>query len=284
MAPTPAQVLAAVKRSGVKYELCDGWDDPANAADGIWAPAYVIQHHTANGGATGNNPSLNWVLHNEYHPIRACHFLIGRDGTVFVVYALKCYHAGKGGPGHWGDGPAVQVDSMNGRAFGIEVESKGMSTVASDVDGFTPAQFDALARLDAALLDLLGAKGEGRVINHRTWAPTRKVDTRYTDATLQANARTARARLNAVPAKPANAGDHERTPAPFTASAYRMPTHGPVVATMRQALRLPAGDHWDATLKAAWGGYLLRHPWLIAAGNRSVQINARGYASLVKNL
>lgn len=72
--------------------------------------------------------------------------------------------------------------------------------------------------------------------------------------------------------------------APFTASVYRMPTHGPVVATMRQALRLPAGDAWDAALKAAWGGYLLRHPWLIPAGNRSVQINARGYASLIKNL
>lgn len=71
--------------------------------------------------------------------------------------------------------------------------------------------------------------------------------------------------------------------APFH-GPYRMPTRGPVIATMRQALRLPAGDQWDAALKAAWGGYLLRHPQLIAYGNRSFQINARGYASLVKNL
>lgn len=282
MAPTAAQVLAAVKRSGVRYELCEGWDDPKHQASGVWAPAYIIQHHTANGGAAGNNPSLAWCVKGTYPPVRNCHFLIGRDGTVFVVYALKCYHAGKGGPGHWGDGPAVQADSMNGRAFGIEVESKGMSTVASDVDGFTPAQFDSLARLDAALLDLLGAQGEGRVINHRTWAPGRKVDTRYTDATLQANARTARERLNATPRDPA-AGDHSPAPAPFH-GPYRMPTHGPVVATMRQALRLPAGDQWDADLKAAWGSYLLRHPYLIAVGNRSFRITARGYASLVKNL
>ncbi|MFN8147921.1 MAG: hypothetical protein U0R76_10695 [Candidatus Nanopelagicales bacterium] len=72
--------------------------------------------------------------------------------------------------------------------------------------------------------------------------------------------------------------------APFTASEYRAGTHGPVVATMRQALRLPAGDVWDDAVTTAWGGYCLRHPWLIAAGNRSFRITARGYASLTKNL
>lgn len=203
MAPTPAEVLAAVKRSGVTYVLEPGWDDPSIAASGIWAPAYIIQHHTANGGAPGNAPSLAWVKHNQYAPIRACHFLIGRDGTVHVVYALKCYHAGKGGPGHWGDGPAVQADSMNGRSFGIEVESRGLSTVPSDVDGFTTAQLAALSRLNAVLLDLLGAKGEGRVINHRTWAPGRKVDTRYSDAFLRAHTAAMRGRLNAAPKPPA---------------------------------------------------------------------------------
>lgn len=200
MAPSAAQVLAAVKRSGVKYELAPGWDDPGNAAPGVWAPAYVIQHHTANGGATGNNPSLAWCVRGTYPPVRNCHFLIGRDGTVFVVYALKCYHAGKGGPGHWGDGPAVQADSMNGRAYGIEVESEGLTAATTATDGFTDAQWASLAALNAALLDLLGAVGEGRIINHKTWAPTRKVDTRFTDATIQARTRTARARLNAKPA------------------------------------------------------------------------------------
>lgn len=197
MAPSAAQVLAAVKRSGVKYELCEGWDDPAHQADGIWAPAYVIQHHTANGGAAGNNPSLAWCVRGTYPPVRNCHFLIGRDGTVFVVYAYKAYHAGKGGPGHWGDGPAVQADSMNGRAFGIEVESQGMTAATTATDGFTDAQWASLAALNAALLDLLGAVGEGRIINHKTWAPTRKVDTRFTDASIQARTKTARARLNA---------------------------------------------------------------------------------------
>lgn len=76
--------------------------------------------------------------------------------------------------------------------------------------------------------------------------------------------------------------------APFTAAVYRAGTKGPVVETMRRALRLPAGDVWDDDVTKAWGAYLLRHKignlYLIAAGNRSFQINARGYASLTKNL
>jgi len=199
MAPSANDVLRAVKRSGVKYQLVDGWDNPKIQASGHWEPEYVIQHHTANGGAKGNAPSLNWMVHDPYFPIRACHFMIARDGLVYVVYALKCYHAGAGGPGRWGDGPTVPKDSMNGYAYGIEIESKGMTldtTKSSGTDGITPAQYASLAYLNAALLDLIGASSVGRIINHRTWAPTRKVDTRDTDQHLQAITAVARRRLN----------------------------------------------------------------------------------------
>ena len=279
MAPTAAQVLEAVKRSGVRYELTPGWDDPRNAAPGVWAPAYVIQHHTANGGAGGNNPSLAWCVKGSYPPVRNCHFLIGRDGTVFVVYALKCYHAGKGGPGHWGDGPAVQSDSMNGRAFGIEVESKGMSPVPSLVDGFTDAQLDALARLNAALLDLLGAVGEGRIINHRTWAPTRKVDTRYADSFLQSITKAARDRLNAKPRPPLDVD------APMKVSAYTRPTKGPVIRTARRHLGCKDTDTWipGDDFDTAYSAYLRRHMYLYVAGARSFKLTKRAYESICKN-
>lgn len=281
MAPTPAEVLAAVKRSGVTYVLEPGWDDPSIAASGIWAPAYIIQHHTANGGAPGNAPSLAWVKHNQYAPIRACHFLIGRDGTVHVVYALKCYHAGKGGPGHWGDGPAVQADSMNGRAYGIEVESRGLSTVPSEVDGFTTAQLAALSRLNAVLLDLLGAKGEGRVINHRTWT-TRKVDTRYSDAFLQAHAAAMRGRLNAAPKPPPQRPEPD---APMPVSAYTRPTKGPVIRTARRHLGCTDADTWieGDDFDVAHAAYLRRHMYLYAAGGRSFRLTKRTYESICKN-
>ena len=181
MSPTPAQVLAAVKKSGVTYQLMPGWDSPAIAAPGVWAPDYVILHHTANGGASGNNPSLGWVIHDNYAPIRACHFLVGRDGRVFVIYALACYHAGAGGPGKWGNGQEVPKDTMNHYAYGIEIESKGTSLTVDSTNGITVAQKAATAALTRELLALMGATVEC-AINHRTWAPGRKSDTLMSDA------------------------------------------------------------------------------------------------------
>lgn len=183
-APTPTQLRAAVSGSGVRYQLAPGWDDPRTAAAGAWAPSYVVLHHTANGGAKGNAPSLGYVTTgNPYAPIRACHFLIGRDGLVYVVQARKAYHAGAGGPGRWGNGPTVARDAMNGHAYGIEIESKGTSLnpYGSDgTNGITDAQLDATARLTGALLDLIGATVPC-ALNHRTWAPGRKTDTLLDD-------------------------------------------------------------------------------------------------------
>lgn len=179
MAPTAKQVLEAVKASGVKYVLEDGWDNPAVGKYGSgWKPAGVVLHHTANGGAKGNTPSLRWVLHNEYAPVRACHFLVGRDGTVHVIYALGCYHAGAGGPMSVG-GVSIPRDEGNRYLYGIEIESKGTKAhvVAGpdDVDGFTSAQVAAVTALTAELVSMLG-KTETAVIRHRDWAPRRKTD------------------------------------------------------------------------------------------------------------
>ncbi len=71
--------------------------------------------------------------------------------------------------------------------------------------------------------------------------------------------------------------------APFR-GPYTAPTHGPVIRTARRALGLPDGDLWDAAFTKAYGGYLLRHPYLIAAGARSTRLTERAYASLVKQL
>ncbi len=182
MAPSTSQVLAAVKATGSRFVLENGWDSSANASkQSPWDPHYVILHHTANSGAGGNNPSLNWVMNNQYHPVRACNFLIGRDGTIFVIMGLACYHAGDGGPGRWGNGPEVSKGTMNRRAYGIEIESKGTSKNLSAVDGITQAQFDSTAKLTHQLLKMMGAKTEN-AINHRTWAGRRKTDTLFEDS------------------------------------------------------------------------------------------------------
>jgi N-acetylmuramoyl-L-alanine amidase len=181
MSPSASQLLLALERSGVRYVLQHGWDNPGIAAPGVWDPSYVILHHTA-GPNNGNAPSLGWVLHDNYYPIRACNFLIGRDGTVYVIYAFGCYHAGEGGPGHWGDGPQIPQDMMNHYAYGIEIESVGTQLTTTAGNGYTDQQKAATGKLTAALLNLLH-HSTGCAINHKTWALGRKSDTLLPDAT-----------------------------------------------------------------------------------------------------
>lgn len=173
------------KRDAIPVVYRAGWDDRSNLArtGGEWDPQYVILHHTANGGADGNQPSLGWVMHNSFAPVRACHFLIGRDGTVNVIYAYGCYHAGLGGPWQSGNGRAVPKDMMNNFAFGIEIESKGTKQVPTKGDpnnGYTKAQVESTARLTAELQRMM-KKNVKTALNHKTWAPKRKYDTTRTD-------------------------------------------------------------------------------------------------------
>ena len=178
-APTPARVRDALISAGCRVQLEAGWDDPRIGKYGSgWQPTGVVLHHTANSGTLGDAPSLGWVLHNQYDPVRACHLLISRSGVVHLVYALGCYHAGMGGPMTVG-GTSIPQDMGNAYLYGIEIESKGtnasMTAAESTADGITPAQVDATTRAAAALVQLLG-KNETAVIRHRDWAPGRKND------------------------------------------------------------------------------------------------------------
>lgn len=178
-APAPAAVRHALVAAGLTVQLVPGWDDPGIGKYGSgWQPSGVVLHHTANSGAPGDAPSLAWVVHNSYAPVRACHLLIGRSGLVYLVYALGCYHAGMGGPLKVA-GTTIPRDQGNRFLYGIELESAGhdpsMTAGAHEPDGFTPAQVDAAARAAAALVRLLG-RDESAVIRHRDWAPHRKSD------------------------------------------------------------------------------------------------------------
>lgn len=246
MAPSASQVLNAVKAAGVRYILQPGWDDPANAAGGTWNPNYVILHHTANGGATGNTPSLAYVTRGTYSPVRNCHFLIGRDGLVAVVYALKCYHAGMGGPGRWGDGPLVPLDSMNNFAYGIEIESKGTSTTVDATNGYTQAQIEATSKLTAELLKMMG-RNTGCAINHRTWAPLRKTDTLLTDASWQARINPYMVTQNPGDDMALDQADIDKVAHAVWNKVYPDPTDGKDASTASLLLRARIDSHTAAT-------------------------------------
>lgn len=189
-APSPAQVLAAVRASGVKLVVERGWnkewDLPSRRWD--WKPVGVMLHHTAS-TARGNAPSRTY-LRDYMQPMRlpkydgkkggarGCNFLIGRDGTVYFMRATRGPHAGTG-PGMRLGRDWIGPDNGNGRTFGIEIESAGTSTQihasTTAVNGFSRAQVDATVRLSAALLELID-RPVTNLTDHKAWAPGRKGD------------------------------------------------------------------------------------------------------------
>lgn len=214
-------------------------------------------------------------------------FLADWNRTVMPLDAT-----GELGPDGWSYRPARTGDGLSNHASGTAVDIRYDVLRADRRRHMTAAQVDAVHRLLAKYVD-----GDGRRVLGwgGDWSDA-NVDEMHVElaqswAVGARGRRTVKADVFAVIKRLGIRPDGTTGPqaAPFTASVYRMPTRGPVVTTMREALRLPTARDgetlgWDADLKAAWGGYLLRHPKLILMGNRSFQINARGYASLIKNL
>lgn len=179
---SPKKLERKLKKSGLDVVFSDGWEDVGDPF-GVSPDAGIIVHHTANGGARGNNPSVYWQINNQYYPTRAAHFNIGRDGLVTVIAGRGCYHAGASTLPEGGMNVAgVFIPSVSGnkRLVGIEIESKGTNATTkaavTDVDGYTPQQIKSAVTLAALLCELMDRPAES-VINHGDWAPGRKNDT-----------------------------------------------------------------------------------------------------------
>ena len=180
---TATQLRRALRKSGLNVAYAEGWDSKEIDPFGVSPYAGVMMHHTANGGAKGNNPSLYWQIRNTYYPVRAAHCNIGRDGLVTIIAARGSYHAGAttlpaGGiqlGKYW-----VSGSHGNRATFGIEIESKGTNPTTkakvTDVDGYTPEQIKAATILAATICELMGVNASC-VLNHADWAPGRKNDT-----------------------------------------------------------------------------------------------------------
>lgn len=152
------KVTAQAKNTGIRGKLLGGKFDPK----------FVMVHHTA-----GTN-SLSGLASGKlggHAPVPGAHFLVAKDGTVTLLSVFQCYHAGKG------KGFGVPENLMNPYAFGIEVESLGK------VADFTAAQKASLGALISGLLDGMDA-GTDKIINHKDWSSTGKVDTRYSKAEI----------------------------------------------------------------------------------------------------
>ncbi|WP_017972534.1 N-acetylmuramoyl-L-alanine amidase [Actinopolyspora halophila] len=159
----PGEDLATVAReTGYPVVEVDGWRNRGHGgmADHV---GVIVCHHTAScepEETDSNAPALDVVRDGRAGlPGPLAHYVLGFDGTVYVVAAGLAYHAGSGS---W------RGMSGNESAIGIEAEDSG--------DGdWTDAQLDAYPRLVARLCQFLGVDSAA-VCAHREWAPERKID------------------------------------------------------------------------------------------------------------
>ena len=117
----------------------------------------VVLHYTAMGDAEA-------ALARMCDPVCevSAHYLIAKDGAVtrLVDEAHRAWHAGAG---KWAD-----VDDVNSRSIGIELDNDGASR-------FPEAQMAALETLLAGILERHGLEPK-HVIAHSDMAPDRKSD------------------------------------------------------------------------------------------------------------
>lgn len=124
----------------------------------------MVDHHTA---GVGDGVMVYMLNKNGQYPF--CNSSVRRDGELWVFSYGSVWGSGDG---KWPYTPKIWADNrLHEVAWQTEVESPGVR------EDFTDAQLETLGRQNAALVDL--GVPAGNEINHRDWAPTRKVDTRY---------------------------------------------------------------------------------------------------------
>lgn len=155
-----------LRDAGLPVREVPGWQTRGHGAMG--SVLGVLAHHTA-GPATGDFPSERVVVNGRTGlagPL--CNLGLTRSGTWVVVAAGQAWHAGTGSVS-W-----CPANSGNSRLIGVEAESVGTR------DDWTAAQRSNYPRGVAALLRHLRLPAS-RVIGHKEWAPTRKIDPAFWD-------------------------------------------------------------------------------------------------------
>lgn len=188
-----------------------GWTDRQRGitwASNSFRPVALVCHHTAGASTSSTDPNhpgnkrgankgqITYI--DTAFSAPASNFTLDRDGTVYVNSAYPCFHCGEGSFRGVKPYSSLGVPDDRGHDYmlGVEIVDKGSGRT------FTKAQKWALGRLANACQDASGWRGVWkRLPNHRTWAPDRKVDTRYELSDLRRWALTAAAARPGLTAK-----------------------------------------------------------------------------------
>ncbi|MES9522476.1 peptidoglycan recognition protein family protein [Streptomyces capoamus] len=174
---TAAQVVAQLKKWGLRYVEIPGWATHNREGHGAWGPVNGFVWHHTGADVTDGKAYAASTLYNGIAglPGPLCHFSIGTDGTVYLVGWGRANHAGGGDPAvlahvqaedytgqlHPTRGNSNGVDG-NAHFYGVEIQYSGSHEMS-------PAQYTAARKLSAAILDFHGWS-ERSVIGHGEWS------------------------------------------------------------------------------------------------------------------
>lgn len=157
-----------------------GWKSRGYLGQGIESVAGVLWHHTATGESAytrSNAPTLNTLIYGHSTlPGPLSQLGLARDGSVYVVAAGLCNHAGAGRVGNI-------VDTGNYHLIGIEMESSGIR------DDWTEAQRRVMPHLGAALEKGYAPNSPDFIqVGHKEYSSQGKIDPAYINMdTLRSN-------------------------------------------------------------------------------------------------
>ncbi len=134
------QLAGLARRTGCPVIEVPGWQDRGRPG-GMGDIRTITVHHTANGGAPGDYPSLGTVRDGRPDlPGPLAQLGLGTTGIIYVIAAGRCNHAGE----------SLRSDYENPHAIGIEAEAVGIPGMLRD---WPDRQMDSFARLCAVLVD-----------------------------------------------------------------------------------------------------------------------------------
>lgn len=188
--PYLTNLADVARKAGLKVVETNGWQNRGHGPMDADIRTIVV-HHTASGAKSGNAPSLNTVKNGRpglAGPL--AHYLLARDGTVYVVAAGLAWHAGQ----------VRHIDYTNRFSIGIEAENNGVG------EPWSAEQMDAYAKLCAALVIAFGLDATD-VLGHKEvcYPAGRKIDPTFNMADFRREVRREVAAFRAARSAPRSA-------------------------------------------------------------------------------
>ncbi|GHH30296.1 N-acetylmuramoyl-L-alanine amidase [Streptomyces rubradiris] len=174
---TATQVVAQLKKWGLKYVEIPGWATHNRNSKGAWGPVHGFVWHHTGADVKDARSYAGSTLYNGLStlPGPLCHFSIGTDGTVYLVGWGRTNHAGGGDPAVLAHVQAEdysgQLKPTRGNSNGVDGNAHfyGVEIQYSGSHEMSPAQYTAARRLSAAILSFHGWS-ERSVIGHGEWS------------------------------------------------------------------------------------------------------------------